>query len=97
MFPLQEVVLGKVRLGRVHVTACEPVTVGQTENVNWQSLLDEVQRRQQGEVYVSSYHIKSAARLLNLQQKTVSSAFSLLGVKFLPDFFSLLALPRYPN
>jgi alkyldihydroxyacetonephosphate synthase len=57
-------------------------------------LVDEVQRRQQEQLYVSTYHIAAASRLLNLDLSTVQTALSLLGCSFWPQQERLtLAIP----
>lgn len=57
-------------------------------------LVDEVQRRQQEQLYVSTYHIAAASRLLNVDLPTVQRALSLLGCRFWPQQeSSTLAIP----
>jgi alkyldihydroxyacetonephosphate synthase len=57
-------------------------------------LVDEVQRRQQEQLYVSTYHIAAASRLLNLDLSTVQTALSFLGCSFWPQQeSSTLAIP----
>jgi alkyldihydroxyacetonephosphate synthase len=87
-------VFGEVNLGRVHVAACSPIIMDDSVTPDCFELVDEVQRRQQEQLYVSTYHIAAASRLLNLDLFTVQTALSLLGCRFwLQQESSTLAIP----
>lgn len=75
-----------MKLGRVHVSACAPIFLDASYKPDFSELADEIQRRQQRRVLISSYHVAATARLLGQNQSTVKAALSLLGCQFWPQF-----------
>jgi alkyldihydroxyacetonephosphate synthase len=76
---------GQIQLGRVHISACEPITFGDETEPDWNAIVKETQKRQANSILISDYHINASSELLRLERGTIRRAFEALGAKFLPQ------------
>ena len=55
---------------------------------DFEDFVDEIQRKQQEKVYISDYHVRSTAKLLQLDPNLVHEAMATFGCKFWPQVLS---------
>lgn len=67
------------------MSACPPLETKDNIQPDFNSLVDEIQIRQQEQVVVSGYHIRCTAKLLKLKTDVVRQAFVQLGVPLWPN------------
>jgi alkyldihydroxyacetonephosphate synthase len=70
-----------VHLGRVHIVACEPLFLEGDTDLN--VFVNEVQKRQAKEIFISDYHVRTSSAFLGLEASTVRRAFNALDLNFL--------------
>lgn len=81
----QNVFLGNVSIGRIHIVAADPVQVNGTDETDFRSLAVAIQRRQQDRLYVSSYHVRTASMALGLPVDTTRRALLAIGCDLWPN------------
>ena len=86
---LWHVACGRISLGRVHVAAAEPILLSEgivdDNGIKSQSpsnIVRTIQSRQMCQIFISSYHVEAASRVLGLEHETVRCAVKELGGKF---------------
>jgi len=73
-FEFQNVFLGKVSLGRIHMVAAHSCSMNQFGVNDYRALAAEIQRRQRNLVSFSSYHLTAAAKLFRVPSDIVLAA-----------------------
>ena len=85
---LWHVACGRISLGRVHVATAEPIlssNVVDDKGIKSQSpsnIVRVIQSHQMCQIFISSYHVEAASRVLGLEHETVRCAVKELGGKF---------------
>lgn len=90
---------GEVKLGRIHVAACDPIKVNRNtmNHKDARTLGNKIQQRQRSQLLVSSYHLEAASRVLNIDPTTLKDALVILGCKIWPQLSIRLEKLDFPN
>ena len=83
---LYQAFLGEVCIGRIHVSASNPISLGDEcrTPINFQDLASQIQDGQKQGILVSQIHISAAAQALNLDESVITRATSVCGCKRWP-------------
>lgn len=96
---MKSVYLGKVNLGHIHVSAADPLLLNSSKQLDVSKIAEFVQNFQQRQVFVSNYHIETAAQVLNVEKETIKKSLQYLGNPTLMNNESstTLSLPSTPT
>jgi len=92
---LKEVVRGNIDIGKVHISAADPLFLDCESDIDFNRLVDEIQRKQQQDIVVSKYHLKAASNLMDIEYSTMKIALRKLGCRFWPETY-VADLPELP-
>ena len=82
---LKEAMRGKINIGKIHIAASDPIPLACESDPDFQRLVDDVQLKQQKNIFVSEYHMRAASKLFDVEDATMKNAMTRLGCRFWPN------------
>ena len=82
---LRDAYLGKIALGRIHIVASPPLAMDCETRDDFAAFALEIQRHQKERTMLSQYHVKAAAKLLDLPNDMFARGMTKLGSPWWPS------------
>jgi alkyldihydroxyacetonephosphate synthase len=81
---LRDASLGKIALGRIHIVASPPLAMDCETRDDFAAFALEIQRHQKERTMLSEFHVKAAAKLLDLPNEVFARGMTKLGSPWWP-------------
>jgi alkyldihydroxyacetonephosphate synthase len=93
---LKAAMRGEINIGKIHIAANDPIPLDCESDADFQRLVDDVQLKQQKNIFVSEYHVRAASNMFDVKDATMKNAMTRLGCRFWPDT-GITDLPELPT
>ena len=98
---MKNLLRGRVKLGRVHVIACDPISFDDSNGLEINDVALAIQRKQSKNLFVSDYHVQASSQMLGIEHDVVNRAFIALGAKTFPHIcrsdVATVSVPSNPS